>query len=930
LELHWPWRPDQLGHSGFFVLRTPLLPYDEIPRWSEGPGAERAGRDELRRRLAAAYARPEVFEALRVGSPSLAAAFGVWAKDPDGGRGPGIELALVRFYTRMATRPTPFGLFAGCSVGAVAVETRLVLSGPDHYRRQTRVDADYLARLAGPSFTVTGPGTVSAVAERLAEHPGSSAVGVGLAAVARLLDRLDTAGLAGSDAVYAEASATLAALGDPPPPEFPFDVQLVKPAPSATLGAGVVDELIRGVALLHRLARRRPRPDLDGFRRAFERRYGGRTVPLLVALDPDRGVGFGDPPPPSGVAGWLSPPPASRTPPAWGRREDLLVERLAALAPGDLELALGPADLEAMEEPDPPPLPAALAVLATLAAPSEAAIDRGRFRVLVDVAGGPSGAWLLGRFCHADPRLEEEVRRHLADEEALDPDAAWAEIVHLPAGKFANVVVRPVLRRYEIDCFGPSGAPPAQQLALSDLQLSLREGRLVLRSSRLGCRVIPRMTSAYQADSGPAAFRFLCALQVAEVTGGVAWDWGALDGFPFLPRVTAGRLVLARARWRLRLAEPGGLGAGRIGHPEVDRWRRNRGLPRLVSLVEGDRALLVDFDNLLMAESFAAMAAERGEVVVEEVFPGPEELCVHDGVGRFVHEFVVPLVARRAHSAVEGAAVTSVDDGGEWLAIEVFGPPPVLDGVVASVLNRETDGEWQFQRGNEPDHHLRCVFHCESPTARWTLQRRLEDRLGPFRGDAGIWRVQFAPLVAPFPAFEVETADSAMAAAAIAALGPDGPGSDWRWRFALVALDRLLEDLGLEGEEKLRALQSRRDELWRRLGSVTAWNRQLGLAFRRQQQEVEAWIDALRPGAPTPSVEGLPPPDVRATLAAALRRRSDAVAAAGARPGLPALGDACLDRLLPTGDRRQALVVYDFLGRVARSRSARGSHRWSG
>ncbi len=82
--------------SGFFVFRTPLLPFEEIEAWSADLTAPAAATAEatataaatadperleaalaadralLRARLAALATRPEVLEALFVASPSLA------------------------------------------------------------------------------------------------------------------------------------------------------------------------------------------------------------------------------------------------------------------------------------------------------------------------------------------------------------------------------------------------------------------------------------------------------------------------------------------------------------------------------------------------------------------------------------------------------------------------------------------------------------------------------------------------------------------------------------------------------------------------------------------------------------------------------------------------------------------------------------------
>src|SRR5204862_3362406 len=129
-------------------------------------------------------------------------------------------------------------------------------------------------------------------------------------------------------------------------------------------------------------------------------------------------------------------------------------------------------------------------------------------------ASGPSGARLLGRFCHADDELRRLVRAHLAAEEAVRPDRVFAEVVHLPEGRGGNILSRPVLRGYEIPYLGRSGTPPSRQLPLSDLLVSVKDERIVLSSRRLGREVIPRLTTAHNhAGHGLGVIRFLCALQ---------------------------------------------------------------------------------------------------------------------------------------------------------------------------------------------------------------------------------------------------------------------------------------------------------------------------------------------------------------------------------------------------------------------------------
>lgn len=160
--------------AGFFLLRTPLLAFDELASWGDelsapaltgrdpGRGRESAGagdleealrrdRRALRPWLRDLLERPEVIEALLLASPGLVSALDYWRRDPDGKKGRRAEEALVRYAVRMTSRATPFGLFAGCtlgSVGSIGDATELLLEGAEHYRRHSRLDMDYLFSVA--------------------------------------------------------------------------------------------------------------------------------------------------------------------------------------------------------------------------------------------------------------------------------------------------------------------------------------------------------------------------------------------------------------------------------------------------------------------------------------------------------------------------------------------------------------------------------------------------------------------------------------------------------------------------------------------------------------------------------------------------------------------------------------------------------------
>ena len=767
--------------AGFFSFRTPLLPFDELEAFGEGleaPAAaasaddpERleaalaADRERLRARLTALAGRPEILEAIFLASPSLHESLALWRAQPDSKKGQRAERALVRYVYRMAARATPFGLFSGCSVGAVETApgspTRIAVGPRAGYERHTRLDMDYLfalcedlgrepavraaltfrpnsslyraaarlryaeARLDNKirshhlvavdsndyleealrraeggataqevaealvafdpdgdvsideaaefvtelidsqilvsdlSTPVTGPEAIHDLIDQLRRIPATADTLDRLVQVRAALEALDAGGPGADPARYEEVAATLRELPTSVEMSRLFQLDMVKPGDRPALGADVLEEIQRGVDVLLRLAAERPTEGVEKFRKEFNERYEGREVPLLQALDEEVGIGFerasdfGAEASPLLRGIGLGAAAAEQNVP-WGRQQGFLLARVnRALANGERAIEITPEDLDKMAPPDAQktksPLPDAFHAMATLAATSQEAIDRGDFQLLFENAGGPSGARLLGRFCHADAGLAAQVEEHLRAEEAHRPDAVYAEVVHLPQGRIGNILARPVLREYEIPFLGRSGAPPERQIPVSDLRVSVEGSRIVLRSARLGKEVIPRLTSAHNFWRGSlGVYRFLCILQSQGVLGGVSWSWGPLESAPFLPRVTCGRLVLARAAWWMPEDEIKALSKakGAERYRAVQDWRRKRGLPRLIALVDADNELLVDLDNVLSIETFLDVIEERDQARIVEFFPAPDLLAASGPEGRFLNEILVPFTRR--------------------------------------------------------------------------------------------------------------------------------------------------------------------------------------------------------------------------------------------------------------------------------------------
>jgi thiopeptide-type bacteriocin biosynthesis protein len=744
-----------------------------------------------------------------------------------------------------------------------------------------------------------------------------------------------------------------------------FQVDTFRPPQGVTLSRRVLDEVQRGTEALRRISPMNPEDPLKRFRERFAERYEERSVPLLEALDDECGIGFQAETRPGATTGALLQGFAF---PARGARSDRirvekrvfhLLRRLEEVnRKGLQELVLTDDDLKAMEAETSTVLPDSYAVMGTLVAPSAEAVDQGQFRFHIEAVQGASSATLMGRFCHGDPELTELVREQLRAEEAQRPHAIYAEIVHLPDDRMGNIICRPALRGHDIVFLGKSGLGASEQIEASDLWLSLERGRLVLRSHRLGKEIIPRLASAHNFWMyGLNVYRFLCMLQ-SQGTQDLAFKWGILESAAFLPRLTYGRTVLALACWnvgRKRLEEWGKL-SGTERFEAVQRFRQESRLPRWVVLKDGDNQLPIDMDSQQSVEVLVELVRRRGLATLEEVYPGPHELCVEGEDGRYHHEVVIPFVRERPEKPAPAPRPVKLPPptdrrrfppGSEWLYLKLYAGSATVDRVlrtalaepIRQVMSSGAADRWFFIRYRDPEFHLRLRFHGEPQRLMNEVWPTLRDACSTILEEGNGWRLQLDTYEREVERYggpvgielseELFMADSEAALAIVEAYSGDR-GADLRWRVALKGMDMLLGDLGLSLPERATVAKLAREGYAQEFGIERSerFKDQLSDRFRRERKGLEALLAAkqITGGALQPGF-------------AALSRRSAQVAEVGRKlrqaqqdgqltVPLEGLAQSFLHmqaiRMLPDEQRPQELLLHDFLTRLYRSFQARG------
>ncbi len=1039
--------PTPCQTADFFALRTPGLPVDALlggaNPGSGGAGEEgprplvRADQTASRQRLKGLIRQGAVREAVALASPDLAARVGPWlAGSLKPGAAAQVERGLWKYLSRLSHRSTPFGLFAGVSLGVWAGASHLTVEPWRGCRKALRLDwgalealvnrleqapegrasqayrpnsslygrggwyrflegrepaqgkgrtyhleavqatphldfvlqeaqggaalQDLVARLAQrmgvgateaeafleqviqgqvlcgdlqPALTCADP--IAWLIAALQRYPASALRAEPLRLLDRAFKAIQDAPLGAHPEGYGDLATPLAGLGLPPDTRDILQVDLFRPAPGLALSSGVRAALAAGADLLRKLTWPLPEGPLDRFRGAFLERYGTRWVPLLEVLDEESGLGFdGGVPMDSPLLEGLPFPTPMPARPFTGRDRKLL-DRLAALQ-GSLAWELTDGDVEALANPDPQPFPRSFAALTSLGASDLGALDRGEFRFWMEQYSGPTAARWLGRFASGEPELTEALVRHLQKEEAERPEAVFAEVVHVPEGRMGNVLARPALRAYEIPFLATAGVAEDRTILPGDLLVTVQGGRVLLTSRRLGRQVVPRLSSAHHYARGPVVYRFLASLQDQDGHAG-GWSWGALDELAFLPRVTRGRQVLSRARWRIQASE---LKAAMAASPEgawggfqVLRARLN--LPRFVLLADGDNTLLVDLDQGPWVEALVHLVVGRPVFTLTECFPEPGMALVTAPEGRFAHELVIPFEAVGLTQAEaqapppmsEPPCVRAHPPGSEWLYLKLYCGPASVDRLLVEwapfLAESEAQGlwdRWHFVRFADPEHHLRLRFHGEPRRLVAELlplvHRHLERPLA--QGLLRTWQVAtYEPEVERYggaPGLPLAEEWFFEDSQAVLLHLVDGITMDARWKVGLAEVDAIWAALGLTVPDRSALAQASRESFRKEFGDRGAGAHQIGAKFRTLRMELEQGVPVVAAGGAAPGLPALA--RLREALEHGLLQEPRARLAGS-------LAHMHLNRLLRINHRENEWVIMEFLSRLYASHLAR-------
>lgn len=385
------------------------------------------------------------------------------------------------------------------------------------------------------------------------------------------------------------------------PGHFQFDLH--RTATEAELPVDLAMKVLKGIRVIRALGMKQQPDRLDGFRKAFERRFGDRDVPLLLVMDQDYGIGL------EGSSAQQQADPSDllddliqfsgsgKGSPKDQPRENNWSERTNLDHPDYLDLMT--VDLQQLDlhRGD---WPAYLQALISLSGSKE----HPEIHFVMAAEGHPAA--LLNRFGFlSDPGLQGLLRQFYQDEAAAEKDKIFAEIVHLPEGRTGNILQRKESHDHEICLMAGSILPESQVFRPADLLVRIDRDRVKLIHSTTGQEIIPTLHNAHNFSHNQ--------LPVYEFLAEVGRQWSG-QSFSLEESRTAkigkvsgiryGNLILRPTRWYLTNPLLGGRTKGKGQSQELIRWAKESGLPDRVVLILGDRHLYVDWNNESLVQTF--------------------------------------------------------------------------------------------------------------------------------------------------------------------------------------------------------------------------------------------------------------------------------------------------------------------------------------
>lgn len=384
------------------------------------------------------------------------------------------------------------------------------------------------------------------------------------------------------------------------------------------LNSSILADVNDGLQVLNKLSSKKTNSKLEYFKKKFYERFEEEEVPLTLALDVETGIGFGEEYEDAdsfSVSELIDDVAVSRpmviedtNKVVQTKLDKLLLNKLLSNRDKRAIIEIEEEDLIDFKE-NWDDVPNTFSAVIRICEVRD-------YKPLIYLPGfgGSTATNLLNRFSHVDAEMYKYVEEILLKEK--QENIIFAEIVHLPQARVGNVLSRANLRDYEIPYLAQSSLPIEKQILITDLLVSVRNGRVVLRSKANNKEVVPMLSNAHNFDADPLPiYSFLCEMQTQNTRSYFDFKWGDfLINESYLPRVVYKNIIFSLATWKFNRNELKKIS----NNQELEIWLKKNSIPNRVHISDMDNNLFIDFENELSSKMFLSIIKSRDYIILKE------------------------------------------------------------------------------------------------------------------------------------------------------------------------------------------------------------------------------------------------------------------------------------------------------------------------
>lgn len=720
-----------------------------------------------------------------------------------------------------------------------------------------------------------------------------------------------------------------------------FQVDTTRSLENQFLNKKDIDLLTKEIFELRALNRAQIPKDLQDFCKKFSSRYGDQEIPLMEALDPENGIGYGIPTKfickdyplllDLGSYERKEKDPLSKT-----LQEDLIDKYLVDVISEQKVIELKSEDLRLnsqMAKFEETSVPIGFYIFGNLLKTKATNVKKQSLRFHLTTCGGVSSLPLCTRFSYLNKKLKSKLEELAIGEQNNAKGAILAEIIFSPKCKSGNILRRPSLFSYEIPIIGQSSKDYEHTILLSDLVVKVHRNTVVLRSKRLNKRVLPRLSSAHNFHYGMSVYRFLCDLQLQDNPINISWDWGEAIKKPFLPRVVYKHLILSRAQWNIR-SSIFRTHTFKNNDEKIHYLISKFQLPRKVILIQGDNEMYLDLHHDISKDILLKELNKKDIKLSENLYDNFDSVFTNKNGEKVNNEVLIPFLGKPKIYSKELSynynddVTRSFTPGSEWLYLKVYCGEKQGDNILRNQINalikslKSSDliEKWFFIRFYDPDPHLRIRFKLKGNlnTCFYLVTRFIQDIFTPLINNRIVTRVIFDTYERELERYgphNIENCESIFCLESDVILELlvliKQEGEILRWKFALLIISIFLKTFGFENEQKINLLEQLRNNFLHEFKHHPNVKYIMDQKFRSEINEINYFMENMDCISPRAQILLKRYKVEMCFFATLCQNNSDFQMKPNAI--ISSLLHMLINRIFYTHQREQEMVVYHFL-----------------